>query len=217
MSKQPERNESSSGAGRWDDQEVQALVRRAKAGDMGAFDDLVRTFQSPMYNLAYRMVGNREDADDVTQEIFVKMYRAIDKFRGDSKFSTWLYALATNMCRSKLRKIRRIGAFEVVHLDETTDTDDGERARPEPVDKADKPDKMLERRELRRMVESAMTALPDEFKAVIVLRDLQGLSYEEIADALRCSIGTVKSRLARARDRVKKALHREGLTCAAQA
>ena len=213
MSNLTERN-GASPAVHFDEAEVEGLAERAKEGEAAAFDQLVRLLGTPMFNLAYRMVNNRADADDLTQEIFVKLHRSIRQFRGESKFSTWLYALAANTCRSGLRRLRRTAEMEVVRLD-----DDGAADAPkprEPADPADPPGRGLERREVREQVEAAMAELPDEFRMTIVLRDLQGLSYEEIADALRCSVGTVKSRLARARFRVKEQLTREGFACAAK-
>ena len=191
---------------------VDAQVRRAQAGDEEAFDGLVRAFGGVVYNLAYRMTGNAADADDVAQEVFVKLYRSIRQYRWQAKFSTWLYALAANTCRSALRKLRRVAEAEPVSLN--AEPADG-RARPDPSDPGELPGQTLERKELRAQVEAAMAELPDEFRMVIVLRDLQGLAYEEIAAALACTVGTVKSRLARARQRVKEKLVRQGVVCAA--
>lgn len=191
-----------------DDAEVEALVRQAQSGDASAFDGLVRRFSSPMYNLACRMVGNQADADDLAQEIFVKLYRSLRQFRWESRFSTWLYALAANMCRSGLRRRWRISSREVMSLDRDDPTETGQ---PEPRDPGDLPIDAIMRRETREQVESAIAELPDDFRMVIVLRDLQGLEYEEIAQALKCSMGTVKSRLARARLRVKTRLVRQGV------
>jgi len=176
-----------------------ALVRAAQEGDRAAFTKLVHVFSGPMYNLAYRMAGNADDAADLTQEIFVKLYRAIGQFRYRSKFSTWLCSLAANTCRSGMRKLGRRRDRERLCLDDGPD--EGEVY--EPADPGDRPDRVIERRETQAMIERAIGRLPEAFRSVIILRDLQGMAYDEIAEALACSIGTVKSRLARARMRVR--------------
>jgi RNA polymerase sigma-70 factor, ECF subfamily len=210
MSNSPEREEQPVA----DDGRVNRLVAEVRKGSTAAFDELVRTFQAPMFNLAFRMTNNWEEANDLAQEVFVKAYRAIDRFRGEAKFSTWLYALAANACRSRLRRLRRISFFEVKPLDDAGEPD-GAPAVPEPVDPGDLPGKSLERSELQAALGRLVAELPEEFRTVVVMRDMQGLSYEEIAAALGCSDGTVKSRLARGRARLRDKLKREGLLCAA--
>lgn len=190
------------------DLDVEALVRAAQNGCSVSFDRLVNAFSGPIYNLACRMTGNVTEAEELTQEVFVKLYRVIGKYGGQSKFSTWLFALAINHCRSGLRKIRRIAGRECVRLDQSND---GTRPPPETVDPGVRPDDALMRREVREQIETAIAGLPRDFRVVIVLRDLQGLAYEEVAAALGCSVGTVKSRLARARLRVKTRLIGEGI------
>lgn len=179
--------------------DVDGLVRAAQAGDRGAFTKLVNVFAGPMYNLAYRMAGNADDAADLTQEIFLKLYRSIGQFRYRSKFSTWLCSLAANSCRDGMRKLGRRRDRERLCLDDGPD----EGATYEPVDPGDRPDRVIERREKQATIERAIGKLPEAFRSVIILRDLQGMTYDEIAEALACSIGTVKSRLARARMRVR--------------
>ena len=196
-----------------EDKRVAALVVRAQSGEMAAFDELVTIFQSRMFNLAYRMVNSREDAADLTQEIFVKMYRSIHKFGGRSKFSTWLYAVAANCCRSGLRRLRRVSDREVVRLDATAENDAGRRYRELP-DPAESVPETMGRGEVKARIEAVIAELPEDARMVMVLRDLQGMTYEGIAEALQCSIGTVKSRLSRARLKLKDRLSREGLTCA---
>ncbi len=191
---------------------VNGLVQQAQGGSMQAVDELVRTYQTPIFNLAYRMVNQHEDAADLTQEVFIKVYRAIRKFKGESRFSTWLYALALNTCRSRRKRLRRIGFFEAQSLDKPVDTEEGHVCR-EPVDSGDLPDQAMEKHETREIVGRAIATLADEFREVIVMRDMQGLSYEEIAGATGCSEGTVKSRLWRARAKVRDELRREGLIC----
>jgi RNA polymerase sigma-70 factor, ECF subfamily len=191
---------------------VEDLVKRAQNGSMDAFDELVGLFQVQIYNLALRMVNNSEDAADLTQEIFVKVYRSIKGFQGKSKFSTWLFMLAVNTCRSGLRKLNRISDIEAGRLDQEIQTDEGS-IRREPVDPGDSPVRILERKDLAQMVKDVIAELDDDFRAVIVLRDVQDLAYEEIAEVLECSVGTVKSRIARARTKMKDKLLREGLTC----
>ena len=196
-----------------EDKRGAALVVRAQSGEMAAFDELVTIFQSRMFNLAYRMVNSREDAADLTQEIFVKMYRSIHKFGGRSKFSTWLYAVAANCCRSGLRRLRRVSDREVVRLDATAENDAGRRYRELP-DPAESVPETMGRGEVKARIEAMIAELPEDARMVMVLRDLQGMTYEGIAEALQCSIGTVKSRLSRARLKLKDRLSREGLTCA---
>lgn len=188
--------------------DVDALVKQAQGGDTDAFEGLVRVFSGPMYNLAYRMTGNAADAADLAQEIFLKLHKAIGTFGWRSKFTTWLYRLAANTCYSGLRKLRRVASAEVVHLDNDRANEAKRRETPDP---ADPPSREMERKELRQRIESAIAALPEDFRMAIVLRDLQGLTYEEIADSVGCSIGTVKSRLARARMKVKERLVRDGI------
>jgi RNA polymerase sigma-70 factor (ECF subfamily) len=188
--------------------EVEPLVRGAQAGDAQAFDELVRRFSRPIFNLAYRMAGNHEEAEDLAQEIFVKLHRSVGQFRWRSRFSTWLYAVAANTCRSGLRRLRRIAEAEVVRLD--ADGEEGARP-PEPAAPGDLPGQALAKRELRQEVEDAIAELPEEFRLAVILRDLQGFEYEEIAEALQCSMGTVKSRLSRGRQRVKERLVRAGV------
>ena len=189
------------------DLDVDALVRKAQDGDENAFDKLVTTFNGLIYNLAFRMAGNAADAEELTQEVFVKLFRSIRKFRWKSKFSTWLYAMALNTNRSGLRKLRRIAGREVVRLDQRQDHEIPWR---ETADPGDLPGDAMIRAEIRSQVEKAIATLGDVYRPVIVLRDLQGLSYEEIASVLGCSPGTVKSRLARARMKVKDVLMQTG-------
>ena len=199
---------------RSDDQAVSELVRQAQAGDMAAFDELVTMFRGPMFNLAYRMVNNREDADELTQEIFLKLYKSIGKFQGRSKFSTWLYAVAANTCRSGLRKLKRISSMEVVRLDDDRENDEGGSWKYDPEAPGDLPSKTLDREEVKAKISAFIAELPEDFRMVVVLKDIQGMAYEEMAETLSCSIGTIKSRLSRGRAKLKEKLTREGLVCA---
>ena len=193
------------------EEDVARLVQEASGGSMEAFDALIRRFQGRIYNLALRMVHNPEDAGDLTQEIFVKLHRSLGKFRGESRFSTWLYAVAINHCRTGLRKSRRIGFFESRSLDEPHDAaaDGDARQAIEPVDPGATPSVSLEHRELGERIGAAVVGRPAELRTVLVLRDMQGLEYEEISRVLACSLGTVKSRLWRARFRVKDELEQK--------
>ncbi len=191
---------------------VDELVKLAQGGDMEAFDELVRAFQVKIYNLALRMLNNEADASDLTQEIFIRMYRSIAGFQWKSGFSTWLFALAVNTCRSGIRKIGRVSAMEVGRLDQEIPTEDG-AVRHDPVDSGDHPDRIMERKELALKVKEIISRLDDEFRTVVILRDIEGMAYEEMAQVLECSVGTVKSRLARARMKLKDRFARDGLIC----
>lgn len=180
------------------------LASRFRRGDERAFEGLVRSFQSRIFNLAYRILNNFDDADEATQEIFVKAHRSIDDFEGRCKFGTWLYTVGVNVCRNRLRQTKRRAEFEVRSLDNIDAP--GSLQMEASTSARDCPDRQLERVELMTLVEKCIAELPVEFAEVIVMRDVQGMSYEEVAIALDCSLGTVKSRLSRARQAVKEKL-----------
>jgi RNA polymerase sigma-70 factor (ECF subfamily) len=181
------------------------LVARAKAGDPHAFEQLVLDNQNKVYTLAVRMVGDREEAADLAQEAFLKAWKGLESFQGDSSFSTWVYRLTTNVCIDFLRKRdRRREVTPALSLD------DEEAAWAEPGDWSQDPQHQLEREELHQAVARGLEALPDHQRQILTLRELSGLSYQEIGDALDLDLGTVKSRIARARLALRKMLLAEG-------
>lgn len=181
------------------------LIKRAKKGDSKAFSALLNEHLSMIYNIAYRMTGNPDDASDMTQEVMIKIFKNLDSFNQKSKFSTWVYRVATNTCLDELKKIRR---KQTLSLDAEYETDDGSVSF-EQEDLSPSPDEQAETNELKDIVARAITRLGEEHRVVIVLRDIKGLSYVEIAEILNCSDGTVKSRLSRARARLKEILEKD--------
>lgn len=181
------------------------LVSRARAGDTAAFEQLMLDNQDRVYTLCLRMTGNREDALDLAQETFLNAWRGLSSFQGNSSFSTWVYRLASNACIDFLRKRKRRQQGESPHS-----LDDEEAPLPEPADPRGSPEEELERRELRRAVERGLQALPDHHRQVLIMRELSGMSYQEIGAVLDLDLGTVKSRIARARLALKKFLVQEG-------
>lgn len=169
------------------------LIQSYLAGDTGAFNELVGRYERLAYNLAYRMAGNATDAADLTQEIFVRLHRSVKSFRGDSAFSTWFYRLAINCCKDWLRKEARRPATQ--EIQDTLIADGGAS-----------PSQLYERKETKALVHAAISALPDEQRIAIILHDIQGYSYEEIAAIEDVPIGTVKSRLSRARFKLTESL-----------
>ena len=183
----------------------QELVSRAKAGDQGAFEQLVLDNQNRVYSLAFRMVNDREEAADLAQEAFLKAWQGLSSFQGESSFATWIYRLTTNVCIDFLRRQkRRQESLSPLSLD------DEERAWAEPADWEQDPQRRLERSELGRAVARGLEALPDHHRQVLVMRELSGLSYQEIGKALGLDLGTVKSRIARSRLALRKILERDG-------
>jgi RNA polymerase sigma-70 factor (ECF subfamily) len=174
----------------------QQLVQRAQRGDLRAFDLLVLKYQGRIAALVSRYVSDAGEVEDVTQEAFIKAYRALGKFRGDSAFYTWLYRIAANAAKNHLvAKGRRPGADATI--EDAEGVDEGgllsESASPEALAMGG---------ELAEVVESALNALPDELKAALMLREFDGLSYDDIADVLGCPVGTVRSRIFRAREAI---------------
>lgn len=180
----------------------QLLLERSKAGDIAAFEKLIEVYQKKIYNLAYRMICNHDDAADIAQEALIRIFKSIANFKEQSSFSTWVYRITTNVCLDEIRKKKN---RRVLSLDEEIRVDDGEMQRQIMSDDP-LPDEVVEREELRSIVNGAIDSLSEEQRLVITLRDIQGLSYDEIAEVLDCPSGTVKSRINRARQALKNVL-----------
>ena len=174
-----------------------ALVERALNQDLAAFEQLVARYQNRIMGFVARMLNDREEAEDVTQEVFIKAYRSLDSFRGASSFSTWLYRIAQNLCIDRARKRKR-SPQQAYSLDEPIDKDEDRGGREIP-DLSAEPSLGVEREESRRQVRSTVAQMPEKLRSVLVMCDIQGMAYEDIARVLECPIGTVKSRLFHAR------------------
>lgn len=177
------------------------LVLRAQAGDRRAFDLLVLKYQQKVVNLIGRYVRDQSEALDLAQETFIKAYRALSAFRGDSAFYTWLYRIAVNTGKNHLMAQGRRPPGEDVDAETAEQTDAGGRLREHAT-----PEGHLLTEEIARTVQAALAALPEDLRTAIVLRELEGLSYEEIAQVMDCPIGTVRSRIFRAREAIDKRL-----------
>jgi len=186
------------------EQEAQ-IVRRVLEGDVNAFEDLVTEHEKGVYAIAQRMTGNAEDAADMTQETFIKAYNSLSSFRGDSKFSVWLYRIATNVCLDFLRSRSRKPTVSL-----SVEDDDGEETQMDIADESQSPEQLLERGLTRDAVRRGLKSLSPEYRQILLLREIQGLSYEEIAEALVLEVGTVKSRIFRARKRLCAFLLEDG-------
>ncbi|NMB95342.1 MAG: sigma-70 family RNA polymerase sigma factor [Clostridiaceae bacterium] len=178
------------------------LIEKSKKGDINAFEKLIETYQKKVFNIAFGMLNNYDDANDVAQEVFIRIYKSIKNFKGESSFSTWLYRITTNACLDELRKRKN---KNVVSIDEDILFEEGEVTR-QIVDDSPTPDIIAEQKELREIVNDAIAQLSEEHRTVIMLRELQGFSYEEISNIINCPQGTVKSRINRARSALKNIL-----------
>ncbi len=182
--------------------EEQELIQRAASGDAEAFESLVLAYQKPVYNLALRMSGDEDEALDLSQEAFLRAWRGLSSYRADSAFSTWLYRLTSNICLDHLRRRKRRVA--VLPL---TGEDEQELSVPDP---APGPETQTLQRLEREAVAEALGRLETEYREALTLRALHGLSYGEIADVLDINEGTVKSRIARAREKMRRMLQKDG-------
>lgn len=187
-------------------QEDAALVKAFRtAKDKVAFDQLVLKYKDMVFNVCYRMLGDYEEANDCAQETFVKVYRSLKNFRFKSTFTTWLYRIAVNTCKNKLTSIGYKYSKKMIRLDKPIQTREGS-CLIEIVDGSPSPVKELEIKEKGQLIQKAIDSLPEEQKTVVVLRDIEGLSYEEIANITGHNPGTVKSKLARARRHLREKL-----------
>ena len=179
----------------------QRLVERVQGGDKRAFDVLVLKYQHRIVKLVMRYVRDQSEALDVTQEAFIKAYRAIPKFRGDSAFYTWLYRIAINTAKNHIVAMKRRPMEYDLDLQESGGYETHAQLRD-----TDSPERVAQREELRESLQAAIDTLPEELRVAILLREIDGLSYEEIARAMDCPVGTVRSRIFRARDALDKAI-----------
>ncbi len=180
----------------------QALVERVQRGDKTAFDLLVSKYQRKLSRLIARLVRDPGEVEDVTQEAFIKAYRALPTFRGDSAFYTWLYRIGINTAKNYLVAAGRRPPTATGHdADEAENFEDGERLRD-----INTPESVLMSRQIADTVNQAMSSLPEDLRSAIALREIEGMSYEEIAAAMNCPIGTVRSRIFRAREAIAEKL-----------
>ena len=175
------------------------LITRSRKGDLAAFNLLVENYQTAVFNLCLRMLASQQTAEDATQEAFIASYRHLEKFRGGS-FRAWLFRIAANACYDELRRRR---ARPALSLDEPGS--DGER-HLDAADAAPSPEERAEQSELRETLARALSSIPEDQRLAITLSDVQGLDYAEIAEVMQCSLGTVKSRIARGRVRLRSIL-----------
>lgn len=172
------------------------LIERCQRGEVSAFEGLFLKYQKRIFNAGFRMLGDYEEAADLCQEVFIRAYMGLKRFRGGCQFYTWLYKIFLNLCRNRLKGLKRERDIRSDSLDNPVKLNGGERAISNP---GSSPYHQLEEKELQSYIQEAIESLPPEYRLVVILRDLQGLSYEDIAEISQSSIAAVKSRLHRAR------------------
>ena len=177
----------------------QVLVERVQSGDKNAFNLLVTKYQHKVANLVSRYVKNQSDVPDIVQEAFIKAYRALPNFRGDSAFYTWLYRIAVNCSKNHMVASNRKPPGSDIEIEDAEIYDAGEALRENAS-----PEKLLLTKEIKKVIFDTIEQLPEDLRTAINLRELEGLSYEEIATIMECPVGTVRSRIFRARDAVDK-------------
>lgn len=180
-------------------------VQKVLKGDTNAFEQFVTEYEKNVYNIALRMTGNSEDAADMTQEAFIKAFNSLQSFRGDSKFSVWLYRIATNVCLDFLRSRNRKPTVSL-----SVEDNEGDDVELDIADESQSPEVLLERGITRDSVRRGLDSLTPEYRQILLLREIQGLSYEEIAQSLNLEVGTVKSRIFRARKKLCAFLVNDG-------
>jgi RNA polymerase sigma-70 factor (ECF subfamily) len=181
------------------------LLERCRQGDLTAFDDIVAHHQDRVFNLCYWVLGDRDDAADAAQEAFVRAFRALGRFRGDSAFSTWLHRIAVNVSNDMIQRKRRVPLL-YADLASGENGSESDAAEFQPIDTGEEPSRVVLRLERTEAVRQALAKLPDHYRIVLVLFDLHSHSYEEVSTLLELPLGTVKSRLSRARQALRELL-----------
>lgn len=183
------------------------IVRRFKNGEHHLFDILVQRYSNKAYQIAYGVLGHREDSEEVAQDVFIRIYKALPKFRGDSEFTTWMYRIAMNLARNKYRYNKSRGAKRKISM-QATIGDDDKRTLIQIPEKRLSPDDQAGLDEYQRNIMREIDNLPPLYRDALVLRNIDQMSYEKIAEVLDCKLGTIKSRIARAREELRKRLAR---------
>jgi RNA polymerase sigma-70 factor (ECF subfamily) len=181
------------------------VIDSCRAGDGNAFGQMVLAYQRRVYNIAYRMLGNKEEAKDLAQEVFLSVFESIKNLREEMKFEPWLIQITLNHCRNRWKYLRRRKYFQSDSLDSAAETDDGEMTK-QIHDPSDNPETLLEKKMIQDLIQRGLLQLREEQRELIVLRDLQGLSYQEVGKLFSLPEGTVKSKIHRARMELKEIL-----------
>ncbi len=181
------------------------LIEQSRKGNIDAFEELIKDYKKIAYNIALKVLKNTEDAEDASQEALIKVYKSIKSFNMESTFKVWLYRIVVNTCIDLKRK-KAINTFSI---DESIDLGGVNEVQREIADNSGNPDELVEKNFNNKLVNDAINKLDDDFKTIIILRDIQGFSYGEISEILSCNLGTVKSRLNRARKNLKEILENE--------
>lgn len=179
-----------------------ALIEKCKNGNIEAFEKLIFDYQKKVFNLCYRYLENYHDASELAQEVFIKVYKSIDSFKGESSLSTWIYKIAASACIDELRRRKR----RIMPIEDY----DHINKKSELTDNHFSPHEQYEKNEVKREIQEAISQLSEEYKTAIILRDIQGFSYDEIASIVGIPLGTVKSRIKRARNAIKEYLSNGG-------
>lgn len=179
------------------------LIKRSQKGDINSFEELIKEYKKIAYNIALKMLKNKEDAEDVSQEALIKVYKSINRFNMDSSFKTWMYRIVVNTCLDHVRKSKE----NPISIDQPIRSGHDEFYM-DVEDNSPTPQEILETKLTQKMVMDAVNELEEDFKSIIILRDINDLSYEEISEILECNIGTVKSRISRGRQKLKEILEK---------
>lgn len=185
-------------------QSDEELIELIKTGNDNAFSYIVQRYQHKIYSWVYRFMHMPEETEDMSQEIFVTLYRTLEQFRGECSFSTWIYRIAINLCKNRLKYLKR---RDYHRAQDISDTKESKIQSPQSVTFAD-PEQQFIGREIESIIQRELAALDEEFRIVLILRDVEHLSYEEIADITELALGTVKSRIHRARNTLKTRMER---------
>ncbi len=180
------------------------LVKRVKNGDIDAFEEIIAKYEKRVFGLIYNVIKNENEIEDVAQEVFMKVYKNIDKFKGNSSLYTWIYRITANLCLDYIKKKK-----EVIYIDEKLQLDDGEVDFQIPSNEKLQ-DELYEEKELKEKLQKSIAKLPEKQQMMIILRDIKGFSYEEISEILEMKLGTVKSQINRARLKLKELLEKDG-------
>lgn len=180
------------------------LVEKVKKGDADVYEKIIQKYQSKVFGLIYNMTKNQNEIEDLAQEVFIKIYKNLGKFKGESSLYTWIYKITVNLCLDEMKKRKN-----VIYLDEKIEVDDGEVNRELPSEDKSQ-EKLYEEKELQEKLHNCINKLPEKQRVMIVLRDIKGFSYEEISKITDVKLGTVKSQINRARLKLKELLDEEG-------